>query len=590
MQSNAFNRKLTAILSADVKGYSLLMQSDEEATVRTLTSYRAAIKELVARYRGRIVDSPGDNILSEFTSGVHAVQCGIDIQAALKAENQALPEARRMEFRIGINLGDVIQDGGRIYGDDVNIAARIEGLAEPGGICISNSIYDQVYRKLDLPYAYMGAHELKNIDQPVKVYKIELDAKPRIDIAKEEIPATGEIEPIPIPAKPSVAILPFKNMSDDPSQDWFIEGFSENIITALSKTSQMVVIANNSTRAYKGKAVHIQQVSRELGVRYILKGGVQKAANRIRVMVQLIEADSGEEIWGDRFDRDLVDIFEIQDEIALKVAMALEIKLTRGEQARLWEGRTNNLKAFEKHAQAVKAFGLQHNIPLADKLYRDAIELDPDYIEPYVSLGWLNLIQYRYCISPEPQKSLNRALELAEKAIAINAYSDLPRALLAKINLTRHEYDQAIAEGNRAISLNPNGADSYAHFGCVRNFSGRPEKGISLLEKAFRLNPLPPLYYYTYAGIAFNMLEKYESAIKFYNAGFTLSQNYFFGYVGVTESNSLLGKMRKARAAAEEVLKIQPNFNSEEHIKAQAYKKSSHEKRFLNALRDAGLP
>ncbi len=590
METNGFDRKLTAILSADVKGYSRLMRSDEEATVRTLTNYRAVIKELVANYNGRIVDSPGDNVLAEFTSGVHAVQCGVDIQAALKVENQSLPGERRMAFRIGINLGDVIQDGGRIYGDDVNIAARIEGLAEPGGICISNSIYDQVYRKLDLPYAYMGAHELKNIDQPVKVYKIELDAKPRIDIAKEEIPATGEIETIPIPAKPSVAILPFKNMSDDPSQDWFIEGFSENIITALSKTSQMVVIANNSTRAYKGKAVHIQQVSRELGVRYILKGGVQKAANRIRVMVQLIEADSGEEIWGDRFDRDLVDIFEIQDEIALKVAMALEIKLTRGEQARLWEGRTNNLKAFEKHAQAVKAFGLQHNIPLADKLYRDAIELDPDYIEPYVSLGWLNLIQYRYCISPEPQKSLNRALELAEKAIAINAYSDLPRALLAKINLTRHEYDQAIAEGNRAISLNPNGADSYAHFGCVRNFSGRPEKGISLLEKAFRLNPLPPLYYYTYAGIAFNMLEKYESAIKFYNAGFTLSQNYFFGYVGVTESNSLLGKMRKARAAAEEVLKIQPNFNSEEHIKAQAYKKSSHEKRFLNALRDAGLP
>ena len=590
METNGFDRKLTAILSADVKGYSRLMRSDEEATVRTLTNYRSAIKEYVAKYNGRIVDTPGDNILAEFTSGVHAVQCGLDIQAALKAENQSLPEERRMAFRIGINLGDVIQDGGRIYGDDVNIAARIEGLAEPGGICISNSIYDQVYRKLDLPYAYMGMHELKNIDQPVKVYKIELDEKPRIDIAKEEIPATGEIDTIPIPTKPSIAVLPFKNMSNDPEQDWFVDGFSENIITALSKTSQMVVIANNSTRTYKGKSVLVRQVSRELGVRYILEGGVQKAANRIRVMVQLVDTDSGEEIWDDRFDCELVDIFEIQDEIALKVAMALEIKLTRGEQARLWEGRTNNLKAFEKHAQAVKAFGLQHNIPLADKLYREAIELDPDYVEPYVSLGWLNLIQYRYCISSEPQKSLARALDLAEQAIAINAYSDLPRALLAKINLTRHEYDKAVAEGNRAISLNPNGADSYAHFGCVRNFSGRPEKGISLLEKAFRLNPLPPLYYYTYAGIAFNMLEKYESAIKFYNAGFTLSQNYFFGYVGVTESNSLLGKMREARAAAEEVLKIQPNFNSEEHIKAQAYKNSADEKRFFNALRDAGLP
>ena len=270
--------------------------------------------------------------------------------------------------------------------------------------------------------------------------------------------------------------------------------------------------------------------------------------------------------------------------------MVLEIELTRGEQARLWVGRTANLIAFEKHAQAVKAFSIQHNIPLAEKLYEEAIELDPNYVEPYVSLGWLNLIQYRYCISPEPQKSLNRALELAKKAISINAYNDLPRALLAKINLTRHEYDKAIEEGSRAISLNPNGADSYAHFGCVCNFSGIPEKGISMIEKAFRLNPLPPLFYYTYVGVAFNILEKYERAINFYNAGFSLSKNYFFGYVGVTESFSLLGKMNDARMAADEVLKIQPNFNSEEHIKAQAYKNSSDEKRFLNALREAGLP
>ena len=590
MQSNDFSRKLTAILSADVKGYSHLMRADEAATVRTLTSYRSAIIERVGQYEGRVVDTPGDNILAEFTSGVRAVQCGLDIQAAFKSANQGLPEARRMEFRIGINLGDVIQDGERIYGDDVNIAARIEGLAEPGGICISNAIYEQVYRKLDLPYAYMGMHALKNIDKPVKVYKIELAEKPRIEIAQMEISAAGEIDTIPIPEQPSIAVLPFKSMSNDPEQDWFVDGFSENIITALSKTSQMVVIANNSTRTYKGQPVHIRQISRELGVRYVLEGGVQKAANRIRVMVQLIDATSGEEIWGDRFDRDLVDIFEIQDEIALKIAMALEIKLTRGEQARLWEGRTKNLKAFEKHSQAVKAFGLQHNIPLADKLYQEAIELDPDYIEPYVSLGWLNLIQYRYCISVDPPKSLRRALQLAEKAIAIDAYSDLPRALLAKINLTRHAYDQAIEEGNRAIGLNPNGADSYAHFGCVRNFCGKPAKGISLLEKAFRLNPLPPLYYYTYAGIAFNMLAQYERAIKFYDAGFTISKNYFFGYVGITESCSLSGKMQEARAAAEEVLKIQPHFNSEEHIKAQAYKSKSDEKRFLKALREAGLP
>jgi adenylate cyclase len=447
-----------------------------------------------------------------------------------------------------------------------------------------------LYSKLNLPFEYMGEHEVKNIDQPIKIYQILFDERPRIDIAKEEIPVFGEKDTIPIPEKPSIAVMPFKNMSNDPEQDWIVDGFSENITTALSKTSRMVVIAKNSTFAYKGKQVQARQVSRKLGVRYVLEGGIQKASNRIRVMVQLVDANSGDQIWADRFDRKLVDIFDIQDEITLKIAMALEIELTRGEQARLWEGRTNNLKAFEKHAQGVKAFSLQHNIPLANKFYEEAIELDPDYIEPYVSLGWLNLIQYRYCISPEPQKSLNSALDLAEKAISINAYNDLPRALLSKINATRYEYDKAIEEGTRAISLNPNGADSYAHFGCVRNNNGMPEMGISLLEKAYRLNPLPPLFYYTYVGNAFNMLEKYERAIKFYNAGFTLSKNYFFGYLGVAISYSLLDRMSDARAAADEVLKIQPNFKSEEHIEAQAYKNSSVQKRFLNALREAGLP
>jgi adenylate cyclase len=591
MAQERVHRKLSAIFSADVKGYSRLMGTDEVGTVQILRENQDILETEIKHFNGRVVDSPGDNMLAEFMSAVDAVECAVKLQKGFAEKNKTNDlNQNQMLFRIGLNLGDIIYENEKIYGDGVNIASRIEGLAQPGGICISNTIYDQVYSKLDLPYEYMGVHELKNIDKSIKVYKIQLDERPRINIDKEEIPVSGEKDTITIPEKPSIAVMPFTNMSNDPEQDWFVDGFSENIITALSKTSRMIVIAKNSTFAYKGKPVHALQVSRELGVRYVLEGGIQKALNRIRVLVQLIDTNSGDQIWADRFDRKLLDIFDIQDEIALKIAMALEIELTRGEQARLWEGRTNNLKAFEKHAQAVKAFSLQHNIPLADKLYEEAIELDPDYVEPYVSLGWLNLIQYRYCISPEPQKSLNRALELAEKAISINAYNDLPRALLAKINVTRHEYDKAIEEGTRAISLNPNGADSYAHFGCIRNYSGMPEKGISLLEKAFRLNPLPPLFYYTYVGIAFNILEKYESAIKYYNAGFTLSKNYFFGYLGVAESYSLLDRMSDAQAAADEVLKIQPNFNSEKHIEAQAYKNSSDRKRFLNALREAGLP
>ena len=319
MTRERVHRKLCAIFSADAKGYSQLMRNDEVSTVQMLKENQEIFGNAIEQFNGRVVDSPGDNILAEFMSAVDAVECAVNLQKGFTKKKYANGyKQNQMLFRIGLNLGDIIYENEKIYGDGVNIASRIEGLADPGGICISNTIYDQVFNKLDLSFEYMGRHELKNIDNSIKIYKIHLEERPRIDIAKAKHPVSIEKGTISIPETPSIAVMPFKNMSSDHEQDWFVDGFSGNIIAALSKTSRVVVIATNTTSNYKGKPVHARQVSRELGVRYVLEGSVQSALNRIRVLVQLIDSKNGKEIWADRFDRKLEDIFDIQDEIALK--------------------------------------------------------------------------------------------------------------------------------------------------------------------------------------------------------------------------------------------------------------------------------
>jgi adenylate cyclase len=390
MTQEGFKRKLTAILSADVAGYSRLMADDEAATVKTLATYREVMASLIKQHRGRVVDSPGDNVLAEFPSVVDAVQCAVAVQKEFQSRNAALPENRRMEFRIGINLGDVIEEEDRIYGDGVNIAARLESLADPGGICVSKTAFDHIETKLPLGYEYLGEQELKNIPKPVGVYKVVME--PRVTVAdriekKKALPiwrrkailsggvalivliiaaviwnfyfrlppiepASVERMAFPLPEKPSIAVLPFVNMSGDPGQEYFSDGLSEEIITALSKTSQMFVIARNSTFSYKGKQVKVQQVAEELGVRYVLEGSVRKSEDRLRITAQLIDAITGRHLWAERYDRDLKDIFALQDEITLKILNALRLKLTDGVYASVTEKGTNNLEAYLKLIQA----------------------------------------------------------------------------------------------------------------------------------------------------------------------------------------------------------------------------------------------
>jgi adenylate cyclase len=352
MESEGFKRKLSVILSADVVGYSRLMGEDESSTVKTLEEYKAVMFTLIKQHRGRVVDSPGDNLLAEFGSVVDAVQCSVAVQKELQARNVSLSENRRMQFRMGINLGDVIEEQDRIYGDGVNIAARLEALADPGGICISKTAFDQVESKLPMGYQFLGEQKVKNIAKPIGAYRVMMDTRVtgrgdnKIDRASEKRMA------YPLPDKPSIAVLPFVNMSGDPEQEYLGDGITESIITAISKLYQIFVIARNSTFSYKNKAVKVQQVAEELGVQYVLEGSVQKSGNKLRITAQLIDALNGRHIWAQRYDRELTDLFAMQDDITMEILQAMRVKLTEGEQV-LRLKRPKNIELAMKMYEAM---------------------------------------------------------------------------------------------------------------------------------------------------------------------------------------------------------------------------------------------
>ena len=462
MTTQDFTRKLTAILSADVKGYSRLMRDDEEATVRTITTYREVIGSIVQKHRGKVVDSPGDNILAEFASVVDAVRSAVEIQEELKARNAELPENRRMKFRIGINLGDVIHEKEHIYGDGVNVAARVESLADAGGICVSRSAYDQVKDKLTLGYEYLGGHSVKNIAEPVRVYRVLMDpeAAGKVIGEKRIEPKRGlrvalavvivllsvigglliwrtvyppvevsslEKMAFPLPDKPSVAVLPFDNLTGDPQQEYFSDGMTEEIITALSKVPNLFVIARNSTFSYKGNPVKIRQVAEELGVRYVLEGSVRRAGDRVRVTAQLIDAIKGHHLWAERYERELKDTFALQDEITGNILSALAVRLTRGEQATIRRKGTDNLEAQLKALQALwySQRRTKEGHFRARQLAEEVIALDPEYASAYITLAFCHIREVFFGWSKSRKESLEQALELAQKALSADAMKDL---------------------------------------------------------------------------------------------------------------------------------------------------------------------
>jgi adenylate cyclase len=629
MSADSTKRKMAAILSADVKGYSRLMSADEEGTVKSLNNCREIISRCVHDHNGRVVDSPGDNVLAEFASTVEAVKCAVKIQENLKTKNAALPESRRMEFRIGVNLGDVIEEEGRIYGDGVNIAARLEGLAEGGGICVSGTAFDQVKNKLSVGYQYLGKQTVKNIPDPVRAYKVLMEPESAGKVIGEEgqkrrtwgwkaaaavavlvlvaaglvwnfywrgpkiEPASKEKMAFPLPDKPSIAVLPFVNMSGDPQQEYFCDGLTEQIITSLSKIDRLFVIARNSTFVYKGKPLKIQKVAEDLGVQYVLEGSIQRSADRVRITAQLINALAGRHIWAETYDRDLKDIFALQDEITINILTAVQGKLTEGEHALRSKIReTENLKAYEKVLQARELIrrNTKQDNESARQLAEEAIVLDPNFAWAYVSLGWTHYMDVRFGYSESRAKSLQKAFELAQKALARDDSIDTAHSLLGSIYLVKLQFEKAVEEAERAVALNPNGAQGIIVLAGILGHAGRWEESVSYAEKAIRLDPVPDIFKIFILGRAQFMIGHYDESVAAWKKALQKNSDYLPAYAFLAACYSSLGRDAEATAEVKEVLRIDPKFNVESHAKLLPYKNKTDIEREVSALRKAGLP
>jgi adenylate cyclase len=680
-------RKLTAILSADVKGYSRLMGEDEEWTLRTLNTYKEVMRSLIQQHRGRVVSTEGDRVLAEFASVVDAVQCSVEIQQVLRAKNAVLPENRRMEFRIGINLGDVIEEGDSIYGDGVNIAARLEGLAEVGGICISGSAYEQIENKLPLRYDYLGEHEVKNIAKPVRVYRARIEpeavppklgeekkirprqwqratiglvvavivvvaavviwklytpstpqpeviSKEKVVVSQpEKVPATAppsaELKPkekvtppplekvpktvtplplkeevaskekmaLPLPDKPSIAVLPFVNMSEDPKQEFLCDGMTEEIITVLSKVPGLFVIARNSTFAYKGKPVKFKQVSEELGVRYVLEGSFQRSGDRVRITAQMIDALTGHHLWAEQYERDLKEIFALQDEITLKILMATQVKLTEGELSLGYGKYYGGEKGLDCYLKIMQGNDLvyRRNIKdnnLARGIAEEALAMCPEVPMGYLLMAYVHSTDYWLGTTSSPRESIEKAIELVQKALALDDTLAEAHGLLGYLYNVKREYDKGIAEGERAVALDPGGANVLGYYALSLNFAGRSEEAILLLQKAIRLNPNPVssfLIYHMQLGQAFMYTGRYEEAVSAYKKAIERRPKYLWSHLMLAATYSMMGREKEAQAEIAEVLSINPKFSLDFYEKTAILKDRSIVNKIVTALRKAGL-
>ena len=634
MGTQDFKRKLTAILSADVKGYSRLMGEDEEATVRTITAYREVIGSIVQKHRGRVVDSPGDNILAEFASVVDAVRGAVEIQEALKTRNAELPEDRKMEFRIGVNLGDVIHEEARIYGDGVNVAARVESLAEAGGICVSGTVFEHIENKLPLGYEYLGEQSVKNIIKPVRVYKVLMEPNAVGKVIGETRPqpkqgqrvalavvialllvivggviwksyfrsptpsfevASVEKMAFPLPEKPSLAVLPFDNLSGDSSQDYFSDGITESIITALSNVTNLFVIARNSSFTYKGKPVKVQQVAEELGVRFVLEGSVQRSGDRVRITAQLNDALTGHHLWAENYDREIGDIFALQDDITEHVTVALQVKLTEGEQARIRRRHTDNPEAYEYFLRGLEVFRTftKEANDRARKLFEKAAELDPNYAHVWQTIGRTHYRDARFGWSDTPAQSLALAEELAQKTLAVDDSDAAAYALLSLVYMTRRQHDEAVAYAEKALALAPNFADVQAMLALPFLYSGKPEEAIELVKNAMRLSPYYPSWYLPVLGHAYRLTGQYEEAIALLESWRARANpRSALPYLFLAFTYEEVGQGEEAQVAVAELLKRNPKASIKGYAKSKlfAYKDPAEIERVLDSLRKAGLP
>jgi len=633
MSVTATPRKLAAILHADVAGYSRLMGADEETTIRLLTDYRTAMAGCIKHHAGHVVDTAGDSLLAEFSSVVAATDCALELQQMLKSRNADLPADRRLEFRMGIELGDVLHKGNAVYGDGVNVAARIQALAEPGDVCVSDAVRRAVANRLPVTFAPLGERAVKNITEPVKAFRVTPQEgwvpshfapgpvkinvpfavgtiliaavallavwlSTQQDDIKVTDPATGATSastktPTSVTEKPSIAVLPFDNVSQDPEQEYFVDGISEDIITDFSRLSNLTVIAWSTTSNYKGKSVPPQQVRKELGVSYVLGGSVRKSGDKLRITAQLVDTANSKQLWAERYDRKLADVFALQDDVTKKIVATLAVRLTAAEKAKLGRSGTNNFDAYDTflRGQQLSRQRTKESNARAREAYRRAIELDPTYSRPYGALavtrtrdlrrGWTDL---------NSEEALARALDLAQKSVALDPSSPQAYWALGFVYLFRKQYDEAATAAKQAVTLAPNFADGYGLLAFINNFLGNAEDALGYARKGMTLNPN-----YTYElpwnlGLAYHTLGRYREAAEALREALAHNENAQFPRLYLASCYVRLGRLEDAKWEVEQVTTQDPHVSVSQYADTLPMKDQRRVIALLDDLRKAGMP
>lgn len=580
-------RRLAAVLAADVVGYSRLMSVDEAGTLAALKSNRKEQIEPKARqYDGRTVKLMGDGVLMEFASAVDAVAFAVEVQRAMRQRNAQVPENKRILYRVGINIGDVISEDGDIFGDGVNIAARLETLAEPGGICIARNVFDQVKNKLRISFRDLGEKKLKNITDAVRTYQVVVD--------EEDGTATsvGSGATLSIPDKPSIAVLPFDDMSGDRERLHFGDGLAEDIITTLSKISSLFVIARNSSFAFKGRALDVREIAADLGVRYILEGSVRHSAGRLRINAQLIDAIDGRHLWAERYDRQLTDIFDIQDEMTREIVSALRLKLSDGEQAQIWLRDTSSVAAWASAMQALEL--VMEGSPKANlearRHFEKAVAEDSDYTLALAWIGKTHYMDYRFGFSASSEESLAKANQIGEQALRQNPNEAYAHNLLSNVRSCQGRHEEAVELAKAAVSLSPNDAYIKLSLGRTLINAGYPGESETHIREAMRLNPFHHSYYFGILANALEQLQREEEAFVILSTAVARDPDYFAGHLRLASLHGLAAQVEKAEMHAAEVLRINPRFSLARAPDFYVTANPEFLSRFISGLRAARLP
>jgi adenylate cyclase len=584
MAEKRVQRRLAAILAADVVGYSRLVRADEEGILARLNSLRNKIIDpSIARHDGRIVKLMGDGMLVEFASVVDAVRNAIEVQRAVAEHEADVPDDRRIVFRVGINLGDVVIDGNDIQGDGVNVAARLEELADPGSVCISGAVYDQVRDRIDLPYQDLGEQEIKNIDRPIRAWRWA----PETSTAVNEAGTTTK--PMPLPDKPSIAVLPFDNMGGDPDQEFFADGITEDVITELSRYPDLFVISRNSAFTYKGRAVKVQEIRRDLGVHYVVEGSTRKSGNRVRVTVQLIDSASGNHVWAERYDRELVDIFDLQDELTQAIVATLPGRLGSAEEDRFRRKPPQDMAAFDYllagkiHHHRVTKEDNAEALRLLDK----AIELDPRFAQAYAWKACTLGQAIEFGFGERPDELDDQAFEAVNIALSLDENDVECHRLLCEINMERHQLDQAVIHGARALAQNPNDPRLVAQKGELLTWLGKPDEGAVWIKKAIRLDPHGAPARAHLLGRALYGARRYADAVDAYRQ---ITSPRYGHLANMAACYAQMGRDAEAQEQAAAALRLKPEFEIETYLQSLPFKETTDRNHLADGLRMAGLP